>query len=65
MLVAAIRQLTYRHPKQQNDLLTDINFTIQSGSKIGIIGVNGCGKSTLMRLVKQEIMPDSGQIYFV
>lgn len=65
MLVAAIRHLNYRYTKQQNDLLTDINFTIQNDSKMGLIGPNGCGKSTLLRLVKGEIPSNSGHIDFV
>jgi len=32
-------------------LLKGLNFTINSGDRIGVLGVNGCGKSTLMRLI--------------
>ena len=32
-------------------LLNGLNFTIHSGDRIGILGVNGCGKSTLMKLI--------------
>ena len=65
MLVVTLRHLNYRYPKQTKDILTDINVTIQSHSKIGLIGNNGCGKSSLLHLVKGEISPNSGQIDFV
>jgi sulfate-transporting ATPase len=32
-------------------LLKGLNFTINSGDRIGVLGVNGCGKSTLMKLI--------------
>lgn len=35
----------------QRVLLNGLNFTINSGDRIGVLGVNGCGKSTLMRIV--------------
>ncbi len=41
-------------------LLHNANATINSGQKIGLIGKNGCGKSTLMALLKGEITTDGG-----
>lgn len=38
------------------------SFGIQQGDKIGIVGVNGTGKSTLLKLIAGEETPDSGQI---
>ena len=32
-------------------ILQGLNFTINSGDRIGVLGVNGCGKSTLMRII--------------
>ena len=32
-------------------VLSNINFNVNPGDKIGIIGRNGCGKSTLIRLI--------------
>lgn len=37
------------------DLLTDINFEIKNKEKIAIVGRNGCGKTTLLRLISGEI----------
>ena len=40
----------------------DASFGIQEGDKIGIVGINGTGKSTLLKMIAGEETPDSGQI---
>ncbi len=42
--------------------LHDINFTIQPGESIGIIGKNGAGKSTLLKILSKISPPTSGKI---
>ncbi|MBR7182029.1 MAG: ABC-F family ATP-binding cassette domain-containing protein, partial [Clostridia bacterium] len=44
-------------------ILEKISFSLEEGDKLGIIGVNGCGKSTLFRLITGELTPDEGQVY--
>lgn len=43
-------------------VLTNITFEIRQGEKIGLIGRNGCGKTTLFHLLSGEERPDEGQI---
>lgn len=43
-------------------LLTDIKLTIEEKDKIGLIGVNGTGKSTLMKIIAGVIEADSGEM---
>ena len=43
-------------------LITDFSTTIMKGDKIGVIGLNGCGKTTLLRILLGEIDPDSGSV---
>ena len=43
-------------------LLDKVNFSINSGERIGLIGVNGSGKTTLLRLIAGEEAPDSGSV---
>jgi ATP-binding cassette subfamily F protein uup len=43
-------------------LFTDIDFTVTSGMRIGLVGPNGSGKTTLLRLLRGEIDPSSGTV---
>lgn len=43
-------------------LLDGVNFQIEPGQRIGLLGRNGAGKTTLMKLLSRQIDPDSGQI---
>ncbi len=43
-------------------LFEDASFGIQEGDKIGIVGINGTGKTTLLRMVNGDEDPDEGQI---
>ncbi|NMC28246.1 MAG: ABC-F family ATP-binding cassette domain-containing protein, partial [Syntrophomonadaceae bacterium] len=47
---------------QGRPVLTDIDLQVKKGDKIGIIGPNGCGKTTLLKLIKGMIAPDEGEI---
>lgn len=42
-------------------LLEDINLAIEPGEKVGLVGPNGVGKTTLLRAILQEITPEHGQ----
>lgn len=45
------------------DVLKDITFSINEGDKVGIIGGNGEGKSTLFKIISKELSQDSGEIF--
>lgn len=48
----------------EKPLLKDISLSIHEGEKIGLIGVNGTGKSTLLRIVAGLEYPDSGRVTY-
>ena len=44
-------------------LLDQVNLTIHKGERIGILGQNGAGKSTFMKVLMGQIVPDSGELW--
>jgi ATP-binding cassette subfamily F protein 3 len=44
------------------ELFRDLNFKLNSGNRVGLVGRNGSGKSTLFKLILGEETPDSGEI---
>lgn len=52
------------HTKEGNtSILKNINFQISKGEKIGILGRNGAGKSTIIRILSGIERPTSGSVY--
>jgi ATP-binding cassette subfamily F protein 3 len=47
---------------QGDYLFEDITFKLDNGDRVGLIGKNGAGKSTMLKILSNEIEPDSGQI---
>lgn len=43
-------------------VLNDISFVVNDGERVGLVGANGVGKSTLLRIITGEITPDSGDV---
>ena len=44
-------------------ILSDVTFAINDGDRLGIIGVNGAGKTSLFKIITGEYTPDSGAVY--
>jgi len=44
-------------------LLRDVNYKINSGDKISLVGANGSGKSSLLKIINGEIEPEKGKVY--
>ena len=43
-------------------LLTDVNFYLNEGDKVGVIGINGTGKSTFLKVLGGLLPPDAGKV---
>jgi ATP-binding cassette subfamily F protein uup len=52
--------ISYKFPGKK--LFDDFSFKVKKGEKIGVIGPNGVGKSTLIRLLTKELEPASGKV---
>src|SRR3990172_5760254 len=46
----------------EKPLLIEANFRVEDGQKVGLVGENGTGKSTLLKLFRGEEYPDDGRI---
>jgi len=56
-----LQNISYTHPNK--DLLfSDINLTVNNHEKTALIGNNGVGKSTLLKIIAKELQPSNGQI---
>lgn len=53
---------TYTDGKLKTDVLKDVNLSVASGERIGIIGASGSGKSTLLHMLGGLDTPSAGQI---
>lgn len=51
------------HKPKQIIAVNHISFTVEKGEIFGVLGPNGGGKSTLIRLISTLLLPDSGKIY--
>ena len=47
---------------QKREVLRGISFNVKKGEAIGLIGKNGCGKSTTLKMLTRIIYPDSGSV---
>ncbi len=54
--------VTFRYPGTGRDVLRDLSFRIRAGEKVALVGVNGAGKSTIVKLLCGLYAPDSGKI---
>ena len=56
------KSVNFRYDEKSSFVLQDINFTINKGQKIALIGKSGSGKTTFINLIMDFYFPDSGEI---
>lgn len=54
--------VSYQYPVEDFNIIDELSFRVQPGSLHCIIGVSGCGKSTIFRLINGLLAPKSGEI---
>ena len=52
----------YRYPGREDYALRDVNVTIRPGSRVSIVGLNGSGKTTFIKLMMGFCRPTEGKI---
>ena len=62
MLKIEVINLTLAYGR--NVVVRDVNFTLEPGRMIGLVGPNGCGKSTIVKAISRVVAPVSGHVAF-
>lgn len=57
MEALAVRNLSVTFPECEKPVLTDVSFSLEQGDFAVICGATGCGKTTLLRMLKRELTP--------
>jgi len=57
-----ISRLSFSYDKSKPPLINDLSFSISRNDRICVIGRNGKGKTTLLKILAQELSPDNGEI---
>lgn len=61
-MVMNVLRLRLRRPRQRYWVLRDVSLNVGRGEMVGLIGVNGSGKSTTLKLISRIIEPTSGTV---
>lgn len=67
MEILHIENLSFKYPKTENNTVDSVSLNVGSGDFIVICGESGCGKTTLLKLLKKELSPageKSGYIFY-
>ena len=57
-----VKNLNFGYTKKVQ-ILHNINFSVESGQLVSLIGPNGSGKTTIIKCINQILSPQSGQIF--
>jgi len=60
--VIEVADLCFRYPQHREDALRDVGFSVDATEWVGLLGPNGGGKTTLLRLLLGQLRPRSGRI---
>jgi ATP-binding cassette subfamily F protein 3 len=61
-VLMSISGLSFSYDKSEPPLINDLSFSISRNDRICVIGRNGKGKTTLLKILAQELSPDNGKI---
>ena len=61
-LSVEFKNVTFKYPDGDRNVLENVSFKIQAGEKISLVGLNGAGKTTLTWLMCGLLLPDQGEV---
>jgi ATP-binding cassette subfamily B protein len=59
----SFKNVSFRYPNTDRDILKNVSFSVTPGEKVAFVGMNGAGKSTIMKLLVRLYDPTEGVIY--
>ena len=62
MSILSFEHVSYQYPGDSSNIVDDLSFHVEPGSFHCIVGVSGCGKSTIFRMINGLLQPKSGLI---
>jgi ATPase subunit of ABC transporter with duplicated ATPase domains len=60
--LVSLEKVSFRYKPKGVDVLQDLDLTIHVGDRVGIVGLNGCGKTTLINIVTDLSKPTKGSV---
>lgn len=57
------RNVSFKYPRSEKYVLKNINITVHCGEKLSVVGQNGAGKTTFIKLLMRLYLPTEGEIY--
>ena len=64
MAILEIKDIVFRYEEGKDMIINHVSFSLEKGEFVSIVGKNGCGKSTLAKLIVNLIKPQEGEIIF-
>lgn len=55
-------KVSFRYSAEEDLVLTGVSFEVPAGSTVAVLGPNGCGKSTVLRMIAGVLTPQSGRV---
>merc|ERR1719464_1905540 len=59
--VCLMEDVCFKYPNMDNMLLSNVDMVLDTDSRVGMIGANGVGKSTIVKLIMDQLEPISGE----
>lgn len=60
--LVSLEKVFFAYESKDEAIVNNLDLTIYMGARVGVVGLNGCGKSTLIRLVTDVVKPTKGNV---
>merc|ERR1719197_1271341 len=61
--ILKMQDVTFKYPTMEKNTIEDVSLTVCMASRVAVVGANGAGKSTAIKLLVGELKPDIGSIW--